>query len=68
MTHTWNEYRKKGTQRMRPYIVGEDMQEISVSDMDTPEVGGMIARNEDDHTDQWYVAKDFFKKNYEAVE
>jgi hypothetical protein len=63
----WKEYRKSAVQEMRPYIPGEDMTDISVSEGDTPEPGGMIARNSDDHGDQWYVAKAFFEKNYEEV-
>jgi hypothetical protein len=50
---------------MRPYIPGEDLTGISVSKEDTPELGGMIAINASNPKDQWYVAKDFFKKNYE---
>lgn len=63
----WDEYRKKCTQLMRPYIPGEDLTGISVSDEDTPEEGGMIAINRDNHKDQWYVAKEFFEKHYEKV-
>jgi hypothetical protein len=60
-------YRKKSVQMMRPYILGEDLSNISVSAEDTPEAGGMIARNVDNYNDQWYVAKLFFEKNYEDV-
>ena len=60
----WKEYRKVATQEMRPYIPGEDMKDISVSPEDTPEKGGMIARNVKNHKDQWYVAKSFFQENY----
>lgn len=62
--HEWKNYRKKELQPMRPYIPGEDLQGISVSDVDTPELGGMIARNPKDYNDQWYVAKDFFNSVY----
>lgn len=62
--HEWKNYRKKALQPMRPYIPGEDLQGISVSDVDTPELGGMIARNPKDYNDQWYVAKDFFNSVY----
>ncbi len=60
----WKNYIKTATQEIRPYIPGEDMTGISVSQEDSPEPGGMIARNSDNHLDQWYVAKDFFEKNY----
>jgi len=61
----WKIYRKSALQSMRPYIPGEDLTGISVSKEDTPELGGMIAINASNPKDQWYVAKDFFKKNYE---
>jgi hypothetical protein len=63
----WKKYRKSALQEMRPYIVGEDLSNVSVSDVDIPEKGGMIARNPLNHEDQWYVAKDFFLRNYEEV-
>ena len=64
---TWAHYRRKGYSEMRPYIVGEDLTGISVSKEDTPELGGMVARNPDNHADQWYVAKVYFEKNLERV-
>lgn len=63
----WNKYYKTAIQEMRPYVPGEDMTCISVSPEDVPEDGGMIARNKDNHADQWYVAKDFFRRNYAPV-
>jgi hypothetical protein len=63
----WKLYRKTATQEMRPYVPGEDLTGISVNKEDTPEPGGMVARNSDNHNDQWYVAKKFFADKYEAV-
>lgn len=60
-------YRKKNVQPMRPYIEGEDMTGISVAECDTPEPGGMIAVDPENPVDKWYVAKDFFEKNYELA-
>lgn len=60
----WKNYRKKALQPMRPYIPGEDLTGISVNKEDTPELGGMIARNPANYEDQWYVAKDFFNAVY----
>lgn len=60
----WKYYFKAAKQEMRPYIVGEDLKGVSVSEQDTPEKGGMIARNSDNHDDKWYVAKDFYESNY----
>jgi hypothetical protein len=65
---SWKQYRKKGLTKMRPYVVGEDLTSISVSKEDTPEIGGMIARNSKNHYDQWYVAKKYFNDNYELAE
>ena len=60
----WKTYRKTAVQEMRPYIAGDDLSGISVSAEDTPEEGGMIARNSGNHGDQWYVGKAFFQTNY----
>lgn len=65
----WKNYVKKAVQEMRPYVPGEDLTGISVNKEDTPELGGMVARNSKNHEDQWYVAKKFFQENYiEAME
>ncbi len=63
----WQLFRKKQLATMRPYVPGEDLTGISVNKEDTPELGGMVARNEDNHEDQWYVGKAFFEKNYEPA-
>lgn len=60
-------YRKKGTTPMRPYEPGEDLTGVSVSETDTPEAGGMIAHNEKNPDDQWYIAKQYFQDNYEPA-
>jgi hypothetical protein len=57
-------YRKKLVQPMRPYVPGEDLSGVSVNKEDTPELGGMIAVNPSNPSDQWYVAKKFFEENY----
>jgi len=61
-------YRKKALQPMRPYIPGEDLTGVSVNDQDTPEEGGMLAFNEANPDDKWYVGKAFFENNYELAE
>ena len=64
----FEKYRRKGFSEMRPYIKGEDLTGISVSDADDPESDmGMIARNPDNHNDQWYVAREWFEKNFESI-
>ena len=60
----FKQYRKSQLAEMRPYVPGEEMSGVSVSDQDAPEEGGMIARNADNHADLWYVARAFFEKNY----
>jgi hypothetical protein len=59
----WKRYRLSVIWEMRPYVPGEPLDGISVSKTDTPEEGGMIARDMENHNDQWYVAKAFFEKN-----
>jgi len=65
----WKKYLKRPSPiEMRPYIQGEDLTGISVSDQDDPETDmGMIARNPDNHDDQWYIARTYFEKHYKAL-
>lgn len=54
---------------MRPYVKGEDLTGVSVSATDDPENDmGMIARNPQNHADQWYVASKYFGENFEPLE
>ena len=45
---------------------------VSVSDVDlqngSPKIGDMIARNPKNHKDQWLVAEQYFKDNFEDYE
>lgn len=67
----YKEYRKKQTQLLRPYIDGENIRGVSISDADkengSPKKGDMIAVNRKDETDKWLVAKKFFNDNYEPA-
>ena len=63
----WKAYRRRGLTELRPYVPGEDLTGISISDADTPAAGGMIARNPANHQDQWYVSEAYFLANMEAV-
>jgi len=63
----WRNYKKVALQEMREYIPGEDLTGISVNKEDAPEPGGMVARNSDNHEDQWYVARKFFETKYEVA-
>lgn len=63
----FKQYRKAAVAEMRPYVPGESLVGISMSEEDLllPSLdGGMIARNTKNHSDQWYVAKKFFDENY----
>lgn len=63
----WKQYVRVGVAEMRPYVPGEDLSLISVSPTDDPERDlGMVARNPDNHADQWYVARAYFEANFRA--
>jgi len=64
----FKKYRRTNVAEMRPYIQGEDLSDISVADVDSPSMDmGMVARNPKNHKDQWYVAKQYFKDNFEEI-
>ena len=61
-------YRKKGSTPMRPYMPGENLIGVSVSDENMPpKEGGMIAYDPTNPVDQWYISKAYFEEHYEAV-
>jgi hypothetical protein len=65
-------YCRKQIAEMRPYLAGETLDErvsISATDRDagSPKEGDMIARNPDDHDDQWLVSKEYFEANFEPL-
>lgn len=64
-------HRRKGYVELRPYVLGENMNEISVSSEDekngSPKKGDMIARNPFNKKDQWLVNKEYYEENYELV-
>ena len=63
----WKPYRHVNIIEMRPYVPGEDLEGISVSPLDTPQAGGMIACDPERHEDQWYVNQIYFEANMEEV-
>jgi len=63
---TFRQYRKKQIAEMRPYIDGEDISRINVGDV-SPKVGDFVARDPENHSDQWLVSASFFKANYEPI-
>lgn len=68
---TFTKYRRKQIAELRPYEPGEDMSGISISAPDkeagSPKAGDMIARNPNNHADQWLVAKKYFEDNFEPL-
>lgn len=44
---------------------------VSISSVDkengSPKIGDMVARNPKDHNDQWLVAEQYFKDNFEEL-
>lgn len=71
MSETFLRYKRTQIAEMRPYILGEPMDGISISLPDhqagSPKLGDMIARNPKNHTDQWLVAEQYFNDNFEEV-
>jgi hypothetical protein len=67
----WQQYKRKGLSEMRPYVEGEDLFNVSISPVDkrngSPKAGDMIARNPNNHADQWLVAQKYFEDNLELV-
>jgi hypothetical protein len=65
----FKQYRRKGLAEMRPYIPGEDLSSVSVSEADDPPYDlGMIARNPKNHTDKWYVARKYFEASFKTAD
>jgi hypothetical protein len=67
----WKQYKRKGLSEMRPYVAGEDVSGVSISETDkaagSPKEGDMIARNPKNHGDQWLVAQKYFEDNLEPA-
>jgi hypothetical protein len=58
-------YVKTGITPMRPYVPGEDLTGVSLTEGVVPEEGGMIACDPNNESDMWYVAPEYFEDNYE---
>ena len=67
----FKQYRRKNIAEMRPYEEGEILDGVSISGVDkengSPKIGDMIARNPQNHNDQWLVAKKYFEDNFELI-
>ena len=68
---SWKQYKRKGLSEMRPFVEGEDVSSISISEPDkangSPKAGDMIARNPKNYEDQWLVAEVYFNDNLEIA-
>lgn len=68
----FRKYRRKQLSEMRPYLDGEDLSGVSISDADreagSPKSGDMISRNPENHADRWLVSAKFFKDNFELAD
>lgn len=65
----FKKYRRVSIAEARPFVVGEILDpKVSISHTDkdagSPKAGDMIARNPDNHDDQWLIAADYFGKNF----
>lgn len=62
-----NEYNNVGL-----ISIWESSKTVSISDADrengSPKIGDMIARNPKNHEDQWLVAEEYFKQNFEPID
>jgi len=64
----FKKYGRTNIAEMREYVKGEDMSKISVAAVDDPENDmGMVARNPQNHDDQWYVARKYFEDNFKEL-
>lgn len=67
----YKRYRRTQRAEMRPWVYGEDMTGVSVSEADraagSPKQGDMIARDPADHKDRWLVSESYFKANFDEV-
>jgi hypothetical protein len=67
----FQQYRRRQIAELRPYVQGEALAGVSVSEVDraagSPQDGDMIARNPKNHADQWLVARQYFQDNFEVV-
>lgn len=67
----FKKYRRIIIKEMRPYVKGENLSGVFVSENDDPENDmGMIARNPNDPNDlpdQYYVSRKHFDEDFEEI-
>ena len=68
----FKKYRRSQVAELRPYVPGEFLKWVSIAQADldagSPKEGDMVARNPKNHDDQWLVAEQYFKDNFEPYE
>jgi hypothetical protein len=71
MSGKFSRYRRKQIAELRPYEPGENLDGVSISTEDrkagSPKAGDMIARNPNNHDDQWLVSAAYFAENFEPI-
>lgn len=69
---TFRPYRRKQIAELRPYVEGEDLANVTISQADrdagSPQAGDMIARNPKNHADEWLVSAAYFSDNFEPAD
>jgi hypothetical protein len=67
----FKQYRRKQIAEIRPYEEGENLTKVSVGAEDrkkgSPRLGDMIARNPNDHEDQWLISEEYFTTNFDPL-
>jgi len=63
----YQQYRRKQIAELRPYVVGEVSITAADREAGSPREGDMIARNPQNHDDQWLIAAKYFQDNFEPV-
>lgn len=66
----FKKYRRSQIAEIREYVPGEvliDRVSISAADKESgsPKPGDMIARNPQNHEDQWLISADYFRENFD---
>lgn len=68
----FRKYKKIAFGELRPYVEGEDLTGINIAYIDrrngSPQLGDYIARNPNNHDDQWLVSAEYFAANFRPNE
>lgn len=67
----WKQYKRKGITVARPYIPGEDLSGVAIHDVlraaGHPKEGDVVARDPNNHADQWLLSEQYVKDNLEPA-